>query len=95
MHQAGREYSHISLSLAETEHALPISVEERNMIKCGICFILAAENCVLCEQQGNNSVNDWKRETRSNRSLRRRSGSKLDFTPRLELKLKQIVEFLI
>lgn len=88
MHQAGREYSHISLSLVETEHALPISVKERNMIKCGICFIPAAENCVLCEQQGNSSINDWKRETRSNRSLRRSSGSKLDFTPRLETQIE-------
>lgn len=39
MHQAGREYSHISLSLAETEHALPISVEERNMKS--VAFVLS------------------------------------------------------
>lgn len=42
-----------------------MSVKERNMIKSVTCFIVADENSVLCEQQGNKSVNNWKREARS------------------------------
>lgn len=64
--QAEREYSPISsLSLAETRHALAMRVLERNMIKSGICCIAAAENSIFSEQQGNKSVNNWKREARN------------------------------